>query len=60
MKQNYTTPTAEKISFEFEDQITTSSGACGSYWTNIGDSTCQDKVAYASSLFTSMPFSPQK
>ena len=42
MKQNYTAPTAEKISFRFEDQIATSAGACGSYWTNIGDSTCQD------------------
>ncbi|MGN0164342.1 MAG: hypothetical protein ACI4EA_12320 [Candidatus Ornithomonoglobus sp.] len=40
MKKTYETPTAEKITFQYQEQVAASS--CTSQWTNIGDSSCQE------------------
>lgn len=42
MKKIYETPTAEKITFQYQEQIAASGSNCTSQWTNIGDSTCND------------------
>lgn len=41
MKNTYETPTAEKVTFRYQEQVA-ASGSCSNHWTNIGDSTCQD------------------
>lgn len=44
MKKTYETPVAEKVTFQYQEQVTASGTTkdCTSQWTNIGDSTCQD------------------
>ena len=42
MKKIYVTPVAEKINFEYKDQVVAASGNCTKQWTNIGDDTCKD------------------
>lgn len=43
MKKTYETPVAEKVTFQYQEQVTASGGVnCTNQWTNIGDDTCQD------------------
>ena len=43
MKRTYETPAAEKIAFQYQEQVVAaSSQSCTSQWTNIGDATCND------------------
>ena len=42
-KKTYVTPEALKIKFDYQDQVVAaSSGQCGSSWTNIQGSDCED------------------
>lgn len=41
MKQHYEAPTAEKIAFQYQEQVA-ASGPCTNQWINIGDTTCSD------------------
>ena len=43
MKRNYETPVAEKVTFQYQEQVTASGQNCTSQWINIGDSSCQDQ-----------------
>lgn len=38
-KKNYETPEAEKIMFNYRDQVVAASG-CKSVWVNVGPSSC--------------------
>lgn len=45
MKKTYETPTAEKIAFQYQEQVAASGGAsviCGSAWTNSDSIYCMD------------------
>ena len=43
MKRNYETPVAEKVTFQYQEQVTASGATtCTNQWTNIGDDTCND------------------
>lgn len=42
MKKTYETPVAEKVTFQYQEQVTASGGqTCTNQWINIGDTTCQ-------------------
>lgn len=41
MKKNYETPVAEKVTFQYEEQVVASTGEkCISAWLNAGGSSC--------------------
>ena len=40
MKKFYETPAAEKVTFQYQEQVTASGGTCTNQWTNTGDDTC--------------------
>lgn len=42
MKKSYETPTAEKVTFQYQQQVAASNQNCTNEWTNLGDSNCQD------------------
>ena len=42
MKKFYETPVAEKVTFQYQEQVTASGATCTNQWTNIGDDTCND------------------
>ena len=41
-KKNYVTPEAEKIMFNYRDQVVVASMSCLSAWVNIGVSSCAE------------------
>ena len=45
MKKTYVAPVAEKIKFEYKDQVVVASGSCTNKWENEGTVTqkCQDQ-----------------
>lgn len=43
MKKTYVAPVAEKINFEYKDQVVVASGNCTNQWTNIGDAGCKEQ-----------------
>ena len=47
MKKTYETPNAEKISFQYQEQVVASnfgggSNTCVDLWVNIGDQSCTE------------------
>ena len=42
VKKTYETPEAEKIMFNYRDQVVAASQNCQSAWVNIGVSSCTD------------------
>ena len=51
MKKTYETPNAEKISFQYQEQVVASnvgggSGACIDVWVNTGSPSCTDDNAH--------------
>lgn len=42
VKKNYETPEAEKIMFDYRDQVVAASQGCLSAWVNIGDKSCTE------------------
>lgn len=40
MKRNYETPVAEKVTFQYQEQVTASGATCTNQWTNLGEATC--------------------
>ena len=40
VKKTYETPEAEKIMFNYRDQVVAASQGCQSVWVNIGASSC--------------------
>ncbi|MGM9681699.1 MAG: hypothetical protein ACI3XR_09365 [Eubacteriales bacterium] len=42
MKRTYETPTAEKVAFQYQEQVAASNQTCTNQWINTGDDTCQD------------------
>lgn len=40
VKKNYETPEAEKIMFNYSDQVVAASSNCQKVWVNIGDYGC--------------------
>ena len=49
MKKTYVAPVAEKINFEYKDQVVATSG-CTNQWINTGDSSCDSQDKYKSFL----------
>lgn len=41
-KKNYETPEAEKIMFNYRDQVVAASQGCTDVWINIGYYSCED------------------
>lgn len=41
-KKNYETPEAEKIMFNYRDQVVAASQGCQSAWVNIGVNSCTE------------------
>lgn len=39
-KKNYETPEAEKIMFNYRDQVVAASQSCSPIWTHAGDNGC--------------------
>ena len=48
MKKTYETPEAEKMMFNYRDQVVAASGGnnCQDVWVNIGQSSCTDGNAH--------------
>ena len=48
MKKNYEKPTAEKMLFNYRDQVVAASTGnnCTSVWVNVGDSSCTEGNAH--------------
>lgn len=42
MKKNYEKPVAEKIEFDYKEQIVTSGGSCDSFWTKAASYNCTE------------------
>lgn len=42
VKKNYQTPEAEKIVFNYRDQVVAASQTCTDAWVNIGNSSCTE------------------
>lgn len=42
VKKNYETPEAEKIMFDYRDQVVAASQGCQDVWVNIGVSSCTE------------------
>ena len=42
VKKNYETPEAEKIMFDYRDQVVAASQNCQDVWVNIGYNSCTD------------------
>lgn len=52
MKKTYETPAAEKIEFQYEDQMLASSVEnCRDVWVNIGVNSCTDGNSHLEHLF---------
>lgn len=49
MKKTYVAPVAEKINFEYKDQVVAASGICKDQYINIGNGTC-DKFEWVKNL----------
>ncbi len=45
MKKNYETPVAEKIEFQYEEQVVASNG-CHDVWVNVGATSCTEGNAH--------------
>lgn len=45
MKKTYVAPVAEKINFEYKDQVVAASGNCTNQWVNVGtvEEKCRDQ-----------------
>lgn len=41
MKKTYETPVAEKVEFQYQEQVVASTGQCVSQWVNIGTTDCE-------------------
>ena len=41
MKKEYTTPVAEKVEFNYREQVV-ASNSCNSVWVNIGEDHCTE------------------
>lgn len=41
-KKNYETPEAEKIMFNYRDQVVAASQGCQDVWINIGTASCTE------------------
>lgn len=42
VKKNYETPEAEKIMFNYRDQVVAASSGCQSVWINMGIAFCME------------------
>ena len=42
MKKNYETPAAEKMMFNYRDQVVAASQGCVDVWINIGEDSCTE------------------
>ena len=42
MKKQYETPMAEKVNFQYQEQVVASNAACSSAWVNIGLLECTE------------------
>lgn len=49
-KKTYETPEAEKMMFNYRDQVVVASGACKDQWVNYGDGSCTDGNAHLEKL----------
>lgn len=51
-KKTYETPAAEKMEFNYRDQVVVASngGSCQSVWVNVGAGSCTDGNAHWESL----------
>ncbi len=45
MKKTYETPVAEKIEFQYEEQVVASNG-CNDVWVNVGETSCTEGNAH--------------
>ena len=50
MKKTYEAPTAEKMEFNYRDQVVVASGTCLNVWVNTGENSCTDGNAHWESL----------
>lgn len=48
LKKTYETPIAEKIEFQYEEQVVAS--ACTNVWVNIGDGSCTEDNSHFEKL----------
>lgn len=46
VKKNYETPEAEKIMFNYRDQVVAASQTCTDVWVNIGEKSCTEGNAH--------------
>ena len=46
MKKTYEAPTAEKMEFNYRDQVVVASGTCTDSWVNTGVNSCTDGNAH--------------
>lgn len=47
MKKTYVTPEAEKIEFDYQEQVVAaSSETCDSRWVNVGQYDCEDGIKH--------------
>ena len=42
MKKQYETPVAEKVEFQYQEQVVASNSTCSSSWVNIGIFECTE------------------
>lgn len=50
VKKNYETPEAEKIMFNYRDQVVAASSGCQSVWVNLGRFSCTEGNKYLERL----------
>ena len=50
MKKSYETPSAEKIQFQYQEQVLASNATCQDVWVNVGFDACTDGNAHWESL----------
>lgn len=46
MKKTYEAPTAEKMEFNYRDQVVVASNSCTDRWVNMGNGSCTDGNAH--------------
>ena len=49
-KKTYETPEAEKMLFNYRDQVVAASNTCTDQWVNFGDGSCTDGNAHLEHL----------
>jgi hypothetical protein len=52
MKRNYTTPKAELVKFDYNDQVVVASGAVGTYGSAAGIDRCQQSSTSCSLFYS--------